>query len=258
MPTISPRSAASEMPVAAPAWRSEISNTVSCLRAAARAAFWRRVSLSSLSSSSPASRWTIEAWSNSATGPAPTTLPSRNTETFWATRNTSPRWWVTYSTPTPVAAIAATRSSRWSTSSTGNVAVGSSRTSRQAGTRGPRGAHGRWRRRSAPKRRGWRPSPSGRCRGSASPGPPWPARGSPGPGSFRTPWGSPSRATCCPRPTGFRRARGPAARTGSRAGRTARVPGTAARCPPIRIPPPGSGAWYPDRILIRVDLPDPF
>ena len=55
MPTISPRSAASEMPAAAPAWRSEISNTVSCLRAAARAAFWRRVSLSSASSSSPAS-----------------------------------------------------------------------------------------------------------------------------------------------------------------------------------------------------------
>ena len=92
--------------------------------------------VSSASNSSPASSSTIPAWSKSLTGPAPTTMPSRNTETLCATRKTSPRWWVTYSTPTPVAAIALTRSSRWSTSSTGSVAVGSSSTSRHAGYSG--------------------------------------------------------------------------------------------------------------------------
>ena len=82
-------------------------------------------------------------------------------------------------------------------------------------------------------------------------------RGSPGPGSFRTPWEARAERHVVLDRQGWDE---PEVLLHEPASEPVGLHGCLERSslPSIRIPPPGSGAWYPDRILIRVDFPDPF
>ena len=208
-------------------------------------------------SSPPTSRLTRRRWSREDVGTVATSRPSRSTVTFPAIVKISSSRWVTYRTPTPVAETLRMISISRSTSVAGRVAVGSSRTRRRTGE----------------------PGSSRRARAMATPvrvaGDRLPTLA---PGSTARP----TRARSFLARALLRRVEivpsvvakpAPMARLSStgmlstrpRSWWTKRAPSRyeLAGCPngsgwPATATVPASGRWKPERILMRVDFPDPF